>query len=55
MTDREKELEALAARLARKLEGLKPFICADAKCKERKMLNAKSVKEGIFALIADIS
>jgi hypothetical protein len=39
MTDREKELEALAARLARKLEGLKPYICADAKCKERKRGN----------------
>ena len=36
MTQREKELEASAARLARQLEAIKPFICTDAKCKERK-------------------
>jgi hypothetical protein len=39
MTQREKELEALVARLARKIEFFKPFICADVECKERKRGN----------------
>ena len=36
MTQREKELEAKVARLERQFETVKPYICTDAKCKERK-------------------
>jgi hypothetical protein len=36
MTEREKELEATVARLRKTLESVKPYLCMNAKCDERK-------------------